>query len=185
MIYVALDTETTGLDFEKDQVLQIGAIIEDTNNLLSFEEIPKFNCLVKHDFYHFSNEYAVNLNSWIFSEFLKNKKSDYTIHYKENVISYFYEWLISNIKGFDKITIAGKNPSFDKRFLQNLPNCNDLIKFNHRSIDPVALFTDFKNDTILPSLETCKERANLDNKIVSHNALEDAWDIIQILRTKY
>ena len=31
---------------------------------------------------------------------------------------------------------------------------------------------------------TCKERAGVDG-IVTHNALEDAWDVVQLLRKKY
>jgi hypothetical protein len=39
------------------------------------------------------------------------------------------------------------------------------------------------NDDTLPSLDVCKKRANIDGN-VSHNALLDAWDVIQVLRNK-
>ena len=51
MKYLSLHTETTGLDRDLDQVIEIGAIIEDTNNPLPFDEIPKFHAIVKY-YYH-------------------------------------------------------------------------------------------------------------------------------------
>ena len=48
MVYISVDIETTGLDPERNQILSIGAIIEDTTKKLSFEEIPKFNAIVLH-----------------------------------------------------------------------------------------------------------------------------------------
>ena len=46
MIYVSIDIETSGLDHEKHKVLSIGAIIEDTEKKLPYEECPKFNAIV-------------------------------------------------------------------------------------------------------------------------------------------
>ena len=51
MKYVSIDIETTGLDPETCQILQVGAVIEDTQNLLPLEELPKFNCIVEHPAY--------------------------------------------------------------------------------------------------------------------------------------
>ena len=83
------------------------------------------------------------------------------------------------------INVAGKNfATFDKLFLEQLPWWKKLIKIRQRILDPAILMTDWKNDTSLPNLTTCKERANIDG-VVTHNALEDAWDVIQILRKFY
>jgi hypothetical protein len=51
-------------------------------------------------------------------------------------------------------------------------------------IDPSVLFVDWKNDESVPGLGKCKERAKIDG-IVTHDALEDAWDVVQLLRTQY
>ena len=42
----------------------------------------------------------------------------------------------------------------------------------------------WKNDDAAPGLGLCKERAGIEG-IVTHNALEDAWDVIEILRKFY
>ena len=46
MKYVSIDIETSGLNYDMNHVLSIGAIIEDTNNKLPYEELPKFNAIV-------------------------------------------------------------------------------------------------------------------------------------------
>jgi hypothetical protein len=43
---------------------------------------------------------------------------------------------------------------------------------------------DWVNDTSLPNLDTCKFRADIQG-VVTHNALEDAWDVIEVLRKFY
>jgi oligoribonuclease len=83
------------------------------------------------------------------------------------------------------INVAGKNfASFDKHFIERLPRWKQLIRIRQRIIDPAVIFTDWKNDNALPSLDKCKERAKIQGE-VTHDALEDAWDVIELLRTQY
>jgi hypothetical protein len=83
------------------------------------------------------------------------------------------------------ITCAGKNfGTFDKLFLEKLPRWKQLFKIRQRIIDPTILFTDWKNDNDLPNLTTCKTRAKTGKK-VTHNAIEDAFDVIELMRTQY
>ena len=83
------------------------------------------------------------------------------------------------------IKVAGKNfASFDKHFIERLPRWKQLIRIRQRIIDPAVIFTDWKNDDALPSLDKCKERAKIQGE-VTHDALEDAWDVIELLRTQY
>lgn len=83
------------------------------------------------------------------------------------------------------LNVAGKNfGTFDKLFLQELPWWQKLIKTRQRMLDPAILMVDWANDTSLPNLTTCKERADVSG-IVTHNALEDAWDVIEVMRKFY
>jgi hypothetical protein len=83
------------------------------------------------------------------------------------------------------LNVAGKNfGTFDKLFLQELPWWQKLIRTRQRVLDPAILMVDWKNDKSLPNLTTCKERAGVDG-IVTHNALEDAWDVIEVMRKFY
>lgn len=223
MIYVSIDIETSGLDSEKHKVLSIGAIIEDTEKKLPFEECPKFNVIVLQNEIVGSAR-AITMNKEIISlmgEFLEgknevreilNSNSGYKFYEEEEVVKEFYHWLDENglghgivnnsggyvelkegkhrtmINGGTKsitLNVAGKNfGTFDKLFLQQLPWWQKLIRTRQRVLDPAILCVDWKEDTSLPSLTQCKERMNVDG-IVTHNALEDAWDVIQVLRKFY
>lgn len=218
MIYVSIDIETSGLDHEKNKVLSIGAIIEDTEKKLPYEDCPKFNAIVLQNEITGSPR-AITMNKEIIAmigEYLEgtdetrhlmNTHSDYSFYEKEDVIKEFYKFLWCNgfshldspsthvngkltpiIDGKTKpitLNVAGKNfGTFDKLFLQELPWWQKLIRTRQRVIDPAILMVDWKNDTSLPNLTTCKERAGVSG-IVTHNALEDAWDVIEVLRKFY
>ena len=140
-----------------------------------------------------------------------NNNSGYKFYEEDDVVKEFYYWLDSNglghgltnsggyaevvdgvtrpmINGATKpitLNVAGKNfGTFDKLFLQELPWWQKLIRTRQRVLDPAILMVDWKNDTSLPNLTTCKERAGVEG-IVTHNALEDAWDVIEVLRKFY
>jgi oligoribonuclease (3'-5' exoribonuclease) len=95
-----------------------------------------------------------------------------------------YPMLNRNVKPVT-INVAGKNfASFDKLFLERLPRWQQVIRIRQRIIDPSVIFTNWNDDNSLPSLYECKQRAKIEG-VVTHDALEDAWDVIQLLRTQY
>jgi oligoribonuclease len=223
MKYVSIDIETSGLDHEKHKVLSIGAIIEDTEKKLPYEDCPKFNAIVLQNEITGSPR-AITMNKEIIAligEYLEgtdgtrlrmNTHTDYSFYEKEDVIKEFYWWLdenglghglINNSGGYVEIkdgkhrpamnngtkpitlNVAGKNfGTFDKLFLQQLPWWQKLIRTRQRVLDPAILCVDWLNDETLPSLTTCKQRKGIEG-IVTHNALEDAWDVIEVLRKFY
>lgn len=92
---------------------------------------------------------------------------------------------VYNINKPSHLNVAGKNfGTFDKLFLEKLPRWKQLFKVRQRIIDPTILFTNWSEDDQLPNLTTCKERANTGGE-VTHDAIDDAWDVIQLLRTQY
>lgn len=70
MVYVAIDCETSGLNPEKCQVLSIGAVVEDTNNLLPLEELPTFHCAILHNEIH-GEPFALNMNKDLLSKIVE------------------------------------------------------------------------------------------------------------------
>jgi hypothetical protein len=83
------------------------------------------------------------------------------------------------------INAAGKNfGTFDKPFLEKLLWFQKLINVRQRILDPAILCVDWTHDETLPNLTECKKRVGVEG-IVTHNALEDAWDVIEVLRKKY
>lgn len=210
MLYVSIDIETSGLNPDSNHVLSIGAIIEDTTKKLPYEELPKFNAIVLQQNIQGSPR-AITMNKGIISmmgDYIEgndevrnvlNDVSGYKFYEEDEVVKEFYYFLINNGYGDDylvrptingqskpiTINVAGKNfGTFDKLFLEDLPWWKKLIRTRSRVIDPSVLFVDWSNDNALPSLTKCKERANIEG-IVTHNALEDAWDVIELLRKNY
>ena len=213
MKYLSIDIETSGLDPENNQILSIGAIVEDTDNKLSFDEIPKFHVCILAD-QLIGSPFALQMNRELIESMVhyqtaedQDEKNDLVnmtgmiFLHKEDVVTLFYNFLYKN--GFVKsdetdnftgltskmkpvtINVAGKNfGTFDKLFLERLPRWKQAIRIRQRIIDPSILFIDWKTDNAMPSLNTCKVRAKLDG-VVTHNAIEDAWDVIQLLRTQY
>jgi len=83
------------------------------------------------------------------------------------------------------ITVAGKNfASFDQLFLEKLPRWKQVIAIRRRIIDPAILFVDWDNDIAPPGLAECKRRASIEG-IVTHDALDDAKDVVNLIRRSY
>ena len=225
MVYVSIDIETTGLG-ENTQTLSIGLVVEDTNNLIPFEELPKLEIAIIHE--RLEGEiFALNMNRDLISDILSYKIAKTALERKdievktgreylteENVTKRIFHFLydhkaldggpdlfdpnrmveVVNGKTYPMLTSkmkpyyfngAGKNfANFDNKFLERLPRWKQVLRARGRTIDPSILFVDWKNDDAIPGLSLCKERAHLDPH-VTHNAIDDAMDIVKLLRTQY
>lgn len=223
MKYLSIDIETTGLDKENHKVLSIGAIFEDSEKNLPFEEVPKFHAAILHREIN-GSPFAINLNKKLIgyiaayqdarSDEAKKKieeESGMKFYYPEDVVEAFFHFLCdcglydfslpdkglikvidgktypvlsTNMKPIS-INCAGKNfGTFDKVFLEKLPRWQQAIRIRQRIIDPSILYVNWTKDAEVPGLGKCKERAGFD-KVVTHNAVEDAWDVVQLLRKHY
>lgn len=199
MKFIILDTETTGTDPERNQILEIGMICVDTT--IPPSQWKTLYRVVEHDEY-VGQAYALALNSRIFeilkaNESFKYRGKDKIVHASElmDEISKFLDFDCDfpskkNRHGEEYISICvgGKNvASFDIPFLKNhakkYPIGHKIITFLHRFVDPTAYFVDFFKDDKPPALEDCKKRAGLSD-IVTHNAIEDSWDIVWLLKDK-
>lgn len=194
MKYVAIHLQTGGIDSEHNSLLELGAIVEDTNNLLSFEETPKFRALIEHEFYR-GEPYALHFNAELFRQLSlpEAQRTQQVIHY-DNLAVRFFEWLtehvktkvINNINNIFKgdldtkmivntenvytrkkllINVAGKNFGvFQQTFLKKIPKFSQFITMHHRILDPGILFLDMHNDEFMPDTNECKKRANISNR---------------------
>jgi len=206
MIYISIDTETTGLNPENCQLIQFGAIIEDTAKKLPFEELPKFSKIIFYEEIK-GNPFALNMNSKIISkiseyysmydklvggkvseEEMKKFVSENNITSIDNLASSFYAFLVNH--GFEsgkkiELNVAGKNfGMFDYGFIKLIPRMEEFFKFKSRVLDPAILCVNWNEDKTLPSLDECKKRHGIEGD-VTHDAIEDAWDVIQVLRKFY
>lgn len=194
MKYISIDIETTGLNPLENDILEIGAYIEDTLQPLPREEMPFFHAYVWKDSYR-GNPEAFAMNKDIIDTIVRLKKEKNTklLLTPADVAIYFRAFLFSNKghwnyqsfnAGAGPFTLAGKNlAGFDLPFLNQLEGWAQF-KFYRRIIDPAILYFDSRVDEVLPDMSTCKARAGL-SEHVSHHALDDAWDVISLVRYKY
>lgn len=189
MVYLSLDIETTGLNPKEHDILEIGAYIEDTNRNLGRELLPCFHVYIWKETYR-GNAYALAMNARILKKITELKKAnDPSLVNPEDVASKFGQFIFEHrhywpddkfINQAGPFNLDGKNlAGFDLQFLKELDGWSDL-RFHRRILDPAILYW-VDNDTVLPDLSECKERAGL-NPLVTHEALDDAWDTIRLLR---
>lgn len=175
MKFISLDLETTGLDPVENQIIEIGCVFVDTQKKI-YKEFHKY---VRNPKY-IGSEYALALNARIF-EVLKENKDQDIIHIS-NLGLALSVWFKECEYGYDEeIYIAGKNvEAFDLKFIRN--QIQGLSNpFKRRTLDPAVLYLNILEDNDIPNLQECKNRAGFKDIEVSHNALEDAWDVVNLL----
>jgi len=179
--YVSLDIETTGLNPENCQVLEIGAVIDDGTTPI--EECPTFHCYVDHGLI-LGEPFAVSMHETILRRIATHEEG-YTYLQPWEVATRFHDFLKEH--GLDseneKIVVAGKNyASFDARFLSKITSWDKHIQVHHRILDPAALYWQPETDGVeLPDTKTCMERADIPGE-VAHTAVEDAQVVVRLIR---
>lgn len=189
MKYLSIDIETTGLNPETCNIIEIGAVADDTERLdIPLEELNTFHCYVVHDIYQ-GEPYALSMHSKIFRRIATRLSDENRVFkfYRFSQVSKALSNWITNLGGVwntttNKLTIAGKNfGSFDLQFLKKLPEFDSEIKYHHRFIDPGMLFWNPLTDSVIPNQSECLKRIG-ENSTVAHTALEDAFDVVKLVR---
>jgi oligoribonuclease (3'-5' exoribonuclease) len=179
MKYVSIDIETTCVEPKcPDNILMVAMLVEDTKNKMPRQEIPTFACLVNRSIYS-GTPFALSMNNWIFDMLTRKDDSKYPIYESDEWVSKAIQFLRTHFDFDDDIFATGKNVgSFDLLFFP------DKLKsmFHYRHIDPGSMFIDWNKGPI--SLSKIKKNLGIDG-VVTHDAVDDAWDVIQILRTTY
>lgn len=174
MKYVSIDIETTGLNPDTCQILEVAAVIE-LGDKTPVEDLPWIQFYVQSD-YIVGEIQAIVMNAQLLERM--STASCTKLHKVSQVLANF----IKQHLGEGPWTVAGKNfGSFDYQFLKRLPKSN-LLHFRHRFLDPAMLYIE-PGDDGPPRMEKCLERAMLDID-VAHRALPDARQVVQLLRAK-
>lgn len=185
--FVSIDIETTGLDPETCDVIEIGAVIDDW--LVPIETQPTFHTYIKRDQYK-GQSFALSMHPTIFRR-IATQEEGYQYLYPNEAIVKLGLWMKGNGAYIPdpeypereaRAVVAGKNfASFDDPFLRKLSNSFDeYVKYHHRIIDPAMLYWNPLTDTKPPGLKTCLERAGLPSE-VTHNAVDDAKQVVDVI----
>ena len=189
MKYVSIDIETTGLNPERDDLIEFGAVVDDLSNPdVPIEDLPTFHCYNILDFYQ-GSAYALSMHPIIFRR-IAEKDPAYHYCYNGKIAKVFYDFLDKQDLYKDDqnrlhVNCAGKNfASFDLQFINNKTDINKgKIKLRHRAIDPSVMFM-FVDDESVPGTEECLRRAGLPINM-THTAVEDARDVIRLIRKAF
>ena len=189
MKYISIDIETTGLDPDMHDIVEFGAIIDDLDD--DSPSHPIFHCYFEPPFNgnFIGSPYALSMHAEKFERIAHPQPGNLIISPKL-LGDHFRDWLLVNSfeynsHGSFKVSIvaAGKNfGSFDLQFLKRKSNLLDFVDIHYRMIDPCILYYE-PGDIMLPSMDKCLERAGID-KTVTHNAVDDAMDIVKLIRHK-
>lgn len=185
MRYVSIDMEFCGLDSEKHDVLEFGAVIDDTNSpTVSLDKLPTFHCYFVQDAYT-GSPYALSMHPHIF-ERIADRVPPYNYYSPMKFANKFKQFLWNN--GYEEefqkahIIIAGKNfGNSDLNFLKNKTDFSKHISWDVRILDPGFPLWD-PEDNALPGLIDCKRKSGLTNLKVTHNAVDDAKDVVECIR---
>jgi len=180
MRFIAIDCETTGLDPNTCQMVELAMIHAE----VQIDTPPKVD--VNHWYIrprdgqqYCGEDTAMRMNQGIMDKIMSGEYLSVT---EDTIVPTISRWLKSHMYGREGFVPCGKNVmGFDMRFLRRLPGWGyPAIKHKHRAIDVGTLMLR-PTDECPPDLEECKKRAGIIGG-VSHTAIEDAMDCVQIVR---
>ena len=181
MKYISVDLETTGLSPRTDQVLQIAMVLEDTEENAPVEELPYINLYVTHERLE-GHPTALLMNAGLLARIYDTDLDDDIWRGPEDQAwGWVAEWVRMRQFYTDgkkaKMVLAGKNVAgFDRHFF---PAHVDNL-FHHRVIDAGSVCVDWEQ-VYVPSLESLLRKME-GPRSVTHDALEDARDVVRVLR---
>lgn len=179
MKYASVDIETTGLDWNRHQIIEFAAVLDDLADPKPLKELPVFHAYVRHEEV-VGHPVALAMNH----EILKIIAQGDCGYADAELMDAFADFLKQHGRCPLKIVVAGKNfNGFDRNFLNALPRTDRPVTFHHRTLDPAPLYAKI-GDPEPPSLVECLKRANL-TPTYEHRAVGDALDVIRLLRQAY
>ncbi len=180
MRYLSLDLETTCLAPAKpENILMLSMVVEDTANVMPLDMLPHLTFLIEHPVVT-GTPYALHMNAWILEIIAGNREAQHPVFAHNQWVHVAINFLDKHFPSNKRITVAGKNVAgFDIPFLPELLR----RRFSHRCIDPGSVFIDWEDEDI-PSLDVIKSSLFIPGE-VTHDAYDDALDVIKVLRTKY
>lgn len=192
MRLLSIDVETTGLNWERCGILEIGCVLFDPQpQLFSYDpddtaesnderkaqvaraaKWQHWECLIDNNFIQ-GEPFALQMNQEILAEISGANPTHIQKLPANRVATELRTWLGSHgVNRDNKVTIVGKNYSeFDARFLEKIPGWS-LMPFERRVLDVGSMFFKPEQGKVL-NLANCLALVNQEG-LVTHRALEDA-----------
>jgi len=183
MRWLSLDLETTGLDWTTCQILEVGAVVEDTAHPeVPVTELPTFHSYVVNEPVA-GQPFALAMHQHILHRIAKQVPG-YLYLKPWQVYPELQDFIEKHFPQGRHVCLGGKNvANFDRNFLRQLPGWDDS-KFQHRTVDPTVLYWRPGSGEELPSTKMCMDRAGIPGA-VAHTAVEDARMVIELVRRAF
>lgn len=189
--YLSIDIETTGID-DRSEILQISAVIDDLVSPIS--ELKILDMPIKHESIEYSEPYALGMNAELLKKMMNKDFKTRTPHSAAwGLVSFMGDMqeLYKDENGkSQKIIFSGKNvASFDipklRLFIKKHQSDMNLLErfdrmIHYKTLDVGSLYYDVFKDNV--SLSKINELTGRNE--VSHNALDDALDVVYAVRHK-
>ena len=194
--YISIDVETTGVDTERDKILQIGLVYDNMENDSS--ALHTWSCLINpysEEFHGRLDPVALDMNAWIFKEIVSPGNPKYPVltpsearkEFDKQIRDFYYNVLHKDARSKeerkDKIVFAGKNlQGFDIPMLKNngFINAENRKYIGTRVLDVGPMY--YSDFGYVPCLGEINKLTGCPE--VSHDALDDAWNVVQAIRNK-
>lgn len=182
--YVSIDIETTGIDL-RSEILQISCVYDDGKPI---SELKTLDIAIKYESMSYCEPYAMGMNA----ELLKKMMSkDFPTVKPATAVAQLVRFLkevLTETPDQKTILLAGKNlASFDVPMLRSFISRYHeayLYEFNrligHKTLDVGSMYYDVFGDNV--NLSKINELVG--RPAVSHNALDDAFDVVHAVRYK-
>ena len=193
MRFVSIDIETTGLDPNRCEILEIGAVINDPAALL--EELPTFRFRIRREVYT-GEPYALSMHSDLFRA-LATEPRNFVVR-REDFYNWPQDWYGLECEfhrkfadwfrawGIDpqKFVVAGKNfANFDAPFLKKIKG-EEPINWHHRILDPGSMYVRPDDEFVPDTLECCRRAGIRPENIPGdpHTSIHDALVVVELIR---
>jgi hypothetical protein len=179
--YVSVDIETTGIQ-DNAHILQIAAIYDDLKSPVS--ELPMYNAVIKYDVMSHCEPYAMGMNAELLKKMMDKEFYTCKPHFAAQT---FLTWLLELGYTFNnKVLFAGKNvasfdiPKLKHHYDTHYRNSEFSELVHYKTLDVGSLYFDKFGDNVNLS----KINKLTGRKDVSHDALDDAMDVVYAVRYK-
>ena len=188
--YVSIDIETTGIA-EESYILQIAAVADDLKSPIS--NLKTLDMPIKYNKITYAEPYALGMNATLLANMMQKDFKTFEPERALDCLVCFLEEVQTSI-GLDKrgnkskVILAGKNvASFDipklrtmiAKYSPELMSRFDSV-VHYKTLDVGSLYFDiFKYNPSLSEINKLTGRNQ-----VSHNALDDALDVVYAVRYK-
>ena len=199
MKYVSIDIETTGLNPNTCEILEIGAVVDTPT--LRLEDLPTFRFRILRDMY-IGELYALSMHGELSKDLAIQPRN--TIGYgtfgayrtdigpfeartwcgfEDEFPSQFADWLRQIGIDPTDFVVAGKNfANFDGPFLKKI--IGTTVQWHHRILDPGSMYA-LPSDEKVPDTNECCRRAGINPADIpgnEHTSIHDALVVIALIR---